>query len=84
MLIKRLNSGSTTRSALVTLQNDKERALTKTELMLIVDNARGIRFDPRTDSYHLVDDDFGPERFQGGRVEDTPNPDVKLVAVYID
>jgi hypothetical protein len=76
-------SGATSRVSLVTLENAAERDLTTAELMLIVDNAKGIKYDHATDSYSLTGEDFGVARHFGGTVAPHGDDAVK-VTVYID
>jgi hypothetical protein len=83
--IKQLVRGVTYKSSLLTLETDAERALSNDDLMRIVDNAEGIKYDPKADSYALTGGSFGPDRFFGGKVElDAVNADRKTVTVYID
>jgi hypothetical protein len=82
--IKHLNSGMTSRSAMVTLETDVERALSPSDLLLIVDNAKGIKYDRDSDSYSLTGESFGVARHFGGLVENVANPNDRKVTVYID
>lgn len=74
---------ATRRTAVLVLENDAERALSSEELLRIVDNGAGIRYDHSTDSHHLTGEPFGPVRHFGGRVEPDGVNRVK-VTVYID
>lgn len=85
MKIRHLNSGATSRSALVTLETDAERALLYSELLLIVDNGKGIVYDKPSNSYSLTGEGFGSPRHFGGKVENDPlDENVRKVTVYID
>lgn len=74
-------SGSESR-AVVTLQDDTERALSDSDLLLICDNARGIKYDGATDSYSLTGESLGAPRHFGGVVDRTG--DRCRVTVYTD
>lgn len=74
----------TSRVAIVTLETPQELALTNEELMLIVDNHKGISYDHSTGSHKLNGEGFGPARHFGGSVKTGPNPAVKTVSVSID
>jgi hypothetical protein len=85
LLIKTQPSGFSSRVALVTLQTPEEQALTNDQLMLIVDNHRGVSYDHSTETYRLNGEDFGAARHWGGSVKALgADPHVKCVTVNID
>lgn len=83
MKIQHLTGGSSYRRALVELETDIERALSHTDLLLIVDNAKGIRYDRETNSYSLTGESLGTASHFGGHVEVLPGGK-RRVTVYID
>lgn len=82
MKIERAYRSATQLVAKVTLETEAERALTNSDLLLIVDNARGISFNRETGSYDLNGEGFGAANHFGGRVEGSG--DSRTVTVYID
>lgn len=83
MLIQRLPSGYNRRSAILTLQNAEELALSTDDLMRLVDNMQGVRYQHETDSYVLTGDGFGPDRYFGGGVQ-ALSESRRQVDVWID
>jgi hypothetical protein len=73
---------SSERRALLTLENEVERALSDSDLLLIVDNRKGIRYAGTGDQYELTGEGFGKARHFGGHVERAG--DSCRVVVYID
>jgi len=85
VIIKYKAARATRRSAEVTLENDKERALTSSDLLAIIDDGKGVSYDYDTDSYQLNGEEFDGGRHFGGTVETIGNnPNHKLVTVFID
>jgi len=80
--IEHKRQSSSSRVALVILETDVERLLSDTDLLLIVDNGRGIRYDQARGSYDLTGESFGSPRHFGGYVD--RNGDSCRVNVYID
>lgn len=69
MKIERIYSSGTQRRSRFVLENDIERALSDSDLLLIADNAQGIRFNKATGSYELTGESLGGARHFGGHVE---------------
>lgn len=85
MQIKTQPASYSTRVALVTLENEREQALTDDELLRLTDNLRGVKYNHESASYELDGSGFGPDRYFGGTVEVvSEQPLTKRVTVYID
>ena len=82
MQLTYLPASSSQRRARIVFETDQERALTKDELLLIVDNGRGVRWNHDRSCYELTGD-FGAARHFGGLVDRISDDCVK-VTVYID
>lgn len=84
MKIQHLRNAAGSRTARIVLETDEERMMLHSELMLIVDNGRGLEYDRDTNSYRIVGD-LGAARHFGGKVVNDPaDPDARIVTVYID
>jgi hypothetical protein len=83
VLIQRLPSSYNRRSAILTLQTAEELALTSDDLMRLVDNMQGVRYQHETESYQLTGDGFGPDRYFGGGVK-ALSESQRQVDVWID
>lgn len=82
MKIERFYRSGTQHRSNVTLEDDIERALSDSDLLLIADNARGITFDKAAGSYRLNGEELGTARHFGGYVK--RDGDRCTVTVYID
>lgn len=82
MQLSYLPASSSERRARIVFETEEELALTKDDLLLIVDNGRGVRWNHERSSYELTGD-LGRRRHFGGRVERVDN-DTFIVTVYID
>lgn len=71
-------------TAIVELETPEEAALSESDLLLIVDNGSGVKYDQATGSYRLTGESFGAARHFGGTVEQLAAPNKKRVTVYID
>jgi hypothetical protein len=82
MKIEQLPAVYASRKVRVTLENDKERALTDDQLITLCDNLEGIEYNYQTKSYSLTGEPLGTPHHFGGRVD--RQGDVCTVKVHID
>lgn len=69
MRIDHMPSTYARRVSLVTLESEKEYALTDTALLKLCDNLQGVKFNKRSGCYELTGEPFGPPPPFGGAVE---------------